>query len=256
MSVGNAEGFFSPRFTHELLWLMALSHLCARLALGPGAAASTWILTFVSLAATQVGLAIWSHRSSSALAMRSRLFFMAVIMNVTFTSIKSVVPLLGLDKNLQDNAIMAIDKFLVGGDLSLWCYHHLQNPVLTEIMSIGYLSFLPFLLGAFILYLFTPIETNQRFTLGLFSLYAVGITLYVLVPATGPYVHLADYFAEPPQGFFFTRLNADVVASGTAVYDVFPSLHCGVGLFLLMSFWRDHRRLAWCYLPFWYQFIC
>jgi membrane-associated phospholipid phosphatase len=51
-----------------------------------------------------------------------------------------------------------------------------------------------------------------------------------------------EAFSVPLSGGFLTRLNATIVAQGSSVYDVFPSLHVLVTCVLLNHDWRYVRR--------------
>ena len=53
------------------------------------------------------------------------------------------------------------------------------------------------------------------------------------------------------EGYLFTNLNHTMVVAGSSGFDVFPSLHVGVGLFMLLFFRRFDRTIWRIYLiPF------
>ena len=81
-------------------------------------------------------------------------------------------------------------------------------------------------------------------------LYGIGFLGYSLVPAAGPWVHMAGEFAVPLTGGWMTELNARVIGAGSNGVDVFPSLHCAVSAYLLVFDWRHRRwRFAAYVLP-------
>src|SRR5205823_1731037 len=93
---------------------------------------------------------------------------------------------------------------------------------------------------ALITYLCGDLRVFKKFMVGLFSLYGLGLLGYTLVPAQGPYLAMAHQFQGPLAGALFTRWNDWLVGFGSNGFDVFPSLHCAVTVYLLL-FDRQHR---------------
>ena len=112
--------------------------------------------------------------------------------------------------------------------------------------------FIVFLLFSFLFYgMGRDLRKFLAFCSGIFTLYAFGITGYTLVPAQGPWAYYADELTVPVRGHLFTHLNHAMVAVGSSGYDVFPSLHVGVGLYMLLFFRRFDRAVWRIYLiPF------
>jgi len=208
-----------------------------------------WIAAYVLVFTIFCALISCGIKSLSPRTNRFRLLWNIVVMNFAFTSIRYVVPALG--SRIRDDLLVAIDKLLIGGDLSIMAQQLYSKP-LTELMSLGYMLFIVFLIFSFFYYGITAELFKLRaFCVGLFTLYAFGITGYTIIPAQGPLVYLADYLTVPVEGYFFTWLNEAMVKAGSAGYDVFPSLHVGVGLYLLLFFSRFDRGIWRAYLiPF------
>lgn len=208
-----------------------------------------WIGAYCLVFGVFVTLIVRGRKTLSPAVNRWRLLWNIVIMNFAFTSVRYVVPALGL--TVRDNVLVALDKFIVGGDLSVWAQQFYAKP-LTEVMSLGYMLFIVFLFFSFFYYgIRAGLPKLRLFCSGLFTLYAFGITGYTLVPAQGPWVYLAHRLTVPVEGYLFSRLNALMVKAGSASYDVFPSLHVGVGLYLLLFFRRFDRAIWRAYLvPF------
>jgi membrane-associated phospholipid phosphatase len=208
-----------------------------------------WFMFYLGMLGVYWSLIYYGRRLDSPLVNRLRLVWNMVLMNFAFSSIKELVPIWGMEP--VDNLLAGIDRMLVGGDLSLLAQQWYSEP-LTEMMSIGYLSFLVALFATFIWYGFrASLEKFGLFCTGLFTLYAIGITGYTLLPGQGPFVHFAGEYTKELTGYVFTDWNTAIVAAGSAKYDVFPSLHVGAGLFLLMFYYSHNRRVFYVYLlPF------
>ena len=237
---------FKRVFVHEALMCLMLVQILVRLVIGTQEFG--WMAAYVGVLVVYALLIVQGRRHLSPLKNRCRLLWNIVAMNFAFTSVRYVVPALGLDT--WDDRLMAVDSLLVGGDLSLWMQGFYSKP-LTEIMSLGYMLFIVFLFFSFIRYGVSSLDTLLAYCSGLFTLYAFGITGYTLVPAQGPWVHLAGAFTVPVDGWVFTWLNHAMVTAGSAGFDVFPSLHVGVGLYMLLFFRRFERTVWRVYLvPF------
>ncbi|BCS89946.1 phosphatase PAP2 family protein [Pseudodesulfovibrio sediminis] len=238
---------FSNIFAHEICMILMLGQILIRLALSSHAYG--WMSAYVFVLAVYGVLMFFGRKYLGPLTNRFRLLWNVVVMNFAFTSIKYVVPALGL--TARDASLAAIDVSLVGGDLSVWAQQFYSKPM-TEIMSLGYMLFIVFLFFSFFYYgIKADLPKLLSFCSGLFVLYAFGITGYTLVPAQGPYAYYAHMLTTPVEGFVFTWLNGMMVAAGSSGYDVFPSLHVGVGLYMLLFFARFDRALWRVYVvPF------
>lgn len=222
--------------------LLLLFSLALWMVQGP-ASMDTWVFTGMTLLAGLVFLNTYKRMSTTAL--RVRLAYYAIIMNVTYLQLRTAVP--ALNPHTRDGWLFHIDRMLTGSTPSLLLqgWHH---PWITEIMSGCYILFMPYLLFSIIYYLFAPPETSIRFYSGLFTLYAIGFLGYLLVPASGPWLALADRFTIPLDGGWITALNARMVFEGSNRVDVFPSLHCAVSSYLLLFDRRCKRWRFWFYV--------
>ncbi|MFT3961824.1 phosphatase PAP2 family protein [Propionivibrio sp.] len=146
-----------------------------------------------------------------------------------------------------DDALAGLDALLVGENLSLRMEPWI-TPWLSDLMSLGYMSFMVLLFGALVFYLLRSPHLARCYR-GLFTVYGLGFLGYVLVPAAGPYVAMAGRFSTPIEGGWPTALNALMVSRGSNHVNVFPSLHVAVSLFLWLTLLRDHRRLGLALTP-------
>ena len=87
----------------------------------------------------------------------------------------------------------------------------------------------------------------SEFAMGILTLFCVGHALYFVVPAYGPFKHLATQYAHPlPSGYFMDLVNRTVAAGG-AQKDVFPSHHTAAPLFIALFSFRHRHRLPFKY---------
>jgi hypothetical protein len=191
-------------------------------------------------------VAIWYCRSSSnsscrpALAQtrwRAGLLYYPLAMNFIFLHMKIAIPKIHPAK--MDSWLAQVDSLLIGTNLSLRA-QPLVHPALTELFSISYILFFPYLLFSLVYYFLGEVNLLKKFIIGLFTIYGLGFLGYSFVPAAGPFHAMAGQFSVPLSGGWVTRWNAAVVAQGSNGVDVFPSLHCAVSSFLLF-FDRRHR---------------
>ncbi len=155
-----------------------------------------------------------------------------------YWSVRFVVPALGLE--LCDDWLRSLDEGIFGA-LPAQRARVIARPWLTEIMSFCYLCLHVYLFSSLIHALWCPDDKVRRLANSLFSAFAIGFAGYFLVPAIGPANAFPELFGEALSGGPFTRLNAELVASRSAVYDVFPSLHLLITCTLLSHDWREHR---------------
>jgi membrane-associated phospholipid phosphatase len=150
-----------------------------------------------------------------------------------------------------DAALLALDRHLWGG-LSL--PEHLlgwERPWLSELLSGGYfLFYFVVLLPAIAFSVRHRSREAATFFFGLTSMYLVGFAGYMLVPAGGPYIAFPEAFPYPVHGGAMTALLAGVVKAGITGMDVFPSLHSGIGVYVLGFFaLGGYRRIALLLAP-------
>ena len=162
--------------------------------------------------------------------MRLRLFYYFIIGNILFVNMRYAVPLFHPEH--MDILLQRADNWLIGGNLSLHMQHY-ASPMLTEIMSICYMLFFPYLIFTIFTYSFAEIALSRKFYAGLFTLYGIGFICYTFLPAYGPYIVMAKQFSVPLVGYWVTDLQTKLYPLGTNYVDVFPSLHCAISAYIL-----------------------
>ena len=232
------QSFKTRILAHETLWLLFLALQTSLLVYYTGL--SGWTLFSFGMIALVAGLVFCRNTFI-------RLGAYVLIMNGMFSALEYISPLIN-PKGHVDDFLNHIDLSLFGRNLSI-ALEPFSHPILTEILSVAYMLFMLQLAYAFIWYLFQTGEKRQRFFVGLMSLYAIGFIGYILVPAYGPYMHLKDSFSDPLTAGIFRDLLNWCYPKGTNYTDVFPSLHCGVSLFILGADYFYNKKSFKIWLP-------
>ncbi len=213
---------------------LVLSWLFFSIRLGPLSPAA---LVFPCLLAVDAALIAACRRKPDPRRWTLRLLFHPLAMNVCYLLMGSAVP--AATPWMADGLLQRADALLVGGNLSLRV-EPLIRPWLTDLMSLCYALFIPYLAFSMIRHLAGDLRTAVRFFTGLFVLYGIGFLGYTFIPALGPYLAMAGEFKVPLEAGWPSRLNAWVVGTGSNRVDVFPSLHCAGSAYLLL-FDRTHK---------------
>jgi len=149
-----------------------------------------------------------------------------------------------LETKLRDGALLAIDEAIFGQTPAIF-WEGAARAWLTDLMSLCYLTY-HFYLAVAVLHAALVLNiASQRFRVYLFTGFAIGFAGYLLVPAVGPAGAYPELFRDPLPGGTSAQLIAKVVAAGSSVYDVFPSLHVLITCILLDHDWRQLRRRFW-----------
>lgn len=197
------------------------------------------VLSFVYITA------YFDHKKSNQIWYYIHYWYLVPLVLLTFKELYQMI--LPIRKEDYDFLLIAIDRFLFGGDPTAFLYK-ISNPVLTEILQIAYgtFYFLPIILGL-------DLMRNKRFRELDYSVFAViyGFFLsylgYFLFPAVGPRFTLHDFNninIELP-GLILTKFLREVVNTGESIptgtlnpakivqRDVFPSGHTEMTLIVL-----------------------
>ncbi|HYA46556.1 MAG TPA: phosphatase PAP2 family protein [Burkholderiales bacterium] len=232
---------------HEWLCIALFAWLLLRLVFSVGIFA--WESVFIAflLAANCAVLALFPYGEHLDRSWRLRLLFYPAAMNMLYFALRTAIP--AFHPATEDAALQAVDRLIVGTNLSLRV-QPLIHPVLTDFFSFCYMLYFVYLIFGQLSYLFGELSVLRKFYSGLFSIYALGYFGYLTVPAGGPILAMESQFGAPLAGGWFTAANAALVAGGTNGVDVFPSLHCGLSLYILLSDHQHKRWRFWSYLVF------
>lgn len=154
----------------------------------------------------------------------------------------------------RDAWLKQIDSTLWGGQsLPAWALK-LETPALSEILSFCYFTFYLICLFSAIYFILRPRPYDKRFGKpffhGLMLMYLFGILGYITIPAAGPYAAFPAEFPYPVQGGLMTQFLTEIVEKGITGMDVFPSLHCGITLYILGFYWlAGYKKTALLIAP-------
>lgn len=169
-------------------------------------------------------------------------------MSVTYLFLGEALPL--LNPGALDRELYQLDLRLLGVEpavlLERWA-----TPWTTDWFSFFYMGY--FALHAFFVIPIAFLARNRRLgaelAFAMMFVYALGQSIYVLVPGYGPLRALTDAFhAELPGGSVFQAMHAFVDDAG-AMKDIFPSLHTAVPTTLTLIAFRHRRVLGRAWIP-------
>ncbi|HEY4118447.1 MAG TPA: phosphatase PAP2 family protein, partial [Byssovorax sp.] len=164
-----------------------------------------------------------------------------------YLMLREVLPLLRPDS--VDDTLRAIDVRLFGFEPALWLERFNQRPIV-EWFSFFYFSYF-FMAGTYLLavvWISKLGRATQEFAMGTLIVFSIGELGYVAVPAYGPIRHLASIYHAPVNGGFFWGCVSATVEAGSAMKDVFPSLHTAVPTWFTLYALRRARfdkRWVW-----------
>lgn len=196
--------------------------------------------TFGCLAAV-----VGSGRSPGPIAWRVRLLWYPSVMGLSFYTLATAVPLLGVMP--ADALLTQLDHSMLGFTPAV-VLSTLHWPLFTDFMVAAYLFFFYILLFGPGWYCVHDLANFRACIVGLFTTYALGFMGYTLLPAGGP--HLSMTNLPPLDGGWLTQTMLPRVNQGSNGVDVFPSIHCAASLYLLIfDFGHYRRRFWWVLLP-------
>lgn len=189
-----------------------------------------------------LGLVWWCSSNPTPLRWRIRLAAYFCLMGLVFYSLPAVAETLQVPT--ADALLQSFDQLLLARPAADY-FLRLQSPLLTDVMVLAYLFFFYYLLFGPGYYCFNDLRRFRLNIIGLFSIYAVGLLSYSLMPAGGP--HLAQQFAAALPAGPLSRLMLPVIDGGSNGVDAFPSIHIAVSAYLLgfdvLHFRGRFRRL-------------
>jgi hypothetical protein len=225
---------------HESCWLAFLVGACLRATVFSSSRMAWPLLPGWLALIVAFFWACWQTRKDTAGARRWGWAYYPIAMNAAFLMLGPTIKKATAWR--ADDLLLRIDSYLIGTNLSQRLEPWI-SPALSELMSLGYMFFMLLLFGSILFYLFRSPHLERCYC-GLFSVYGLGFLGYVVLPAAGPYVALADRFSTPIHGGWLTALNEQMVSTGSNHVDVFPSLHIAVSLFLWLTLLKEHRRVG------------
>lgn len=233
-----------PVLPHEWAFGGFLALTALRLAAAGGL--TEWhTLAFAAFTAGCVVAVLGSGWRPGPVAWRIRLLWYPVVMGVSFYTLATAVPLLGVP--YADTLLAALDHSLLGLTPAV-ALSTLHLPWFTDLMVAAYLFFFYILIFGPGWYCMHDLALFRVCFAGLFTTYALGFFGYTVLPAGGP--HLSMSALPPLVGGWLTQTMLPMVNQGSNGVDVFPSIHCAASLYLLaFDFQHYRRRFWWLLLP-------
>jgi len=233
-----------PWLPHEVVFGSFLLVTWLRLTAGLG-----WThpcsLIFLGCLAGALAVPFWARNEGTSFQWRTRLLYYPVVMGITFFTLGHAIRALGVPR--VDELLLRWDRALLGETPGL-SFQPWSRPWLNDLLMLGYLFFFYQLIAVPAAYFIRDLPRFRQCIVGLFTVYGLGFLSYTLLPAGGPHRWMS--FDTPLEGPVFIRWFLGAVNSGSNGVDVFPSLHFGVSLYLLVfDWWHSRRRFWWMLAP-------
>lgn len=166
---------------------------------------------------------------------------------LNYLSLRTILPTVRSDS--LDAELLQLDLLLFRVEPALWMERFNTRPIV-EWFSFFYFSyfFICFLSMLLAVWVARPGRGTTEYAVGTSLVYCIGQLGYMAVPGYGPIRALSHLYQGPLDGGFFWGCVSSVVQAGSAMKDVFPSLHTAAPLwFALYTFHRARtdRRLFW-----------
>jgi membrane-associated phospholipid phosphatase len=164
-----------------------------------------------------------------------------------YLALRDLLPIIRPDS--VDAQLLAIDKAIFGVEPALWMERWNTRPIV-EWFSFFYFSYFFICVGYMVVSLcLTRINKHTSiYAIGTAMVYCIGQLGYMLVPGYGPIRYLEHEFKAPVNGGFWWSCVWETVQAGSAMKDIFPSLHTAAPLwFTLYALNRakDEPRWLW-----------
>lgn len=143
-----------------------------------------------------------------------------------------------------DHLYSAIDASVFGAPLSVLIEPY-QTPFWTEWFGFFYWAYF-YIIALYIIGHAIFQRDGERFCsfgTGIVMGHVVAWTTYIVMPGYGPYHFLADVYAGPLQGGYFTQAGFAAYTYGP-LKDIFPSLHTGIMVYIAihaLHSWNRHK---------------
>lgn len=204
---------------------------------------------YASMACLSIGCFVSRGLPMLPLGLRAVVYRLAIV-GVLLSNYLTLRDLLFLVRpDAVDDALVRLDLRLFGVEPALWLERYNQRPIV-EWFSFFYFSYF----GICIAYMITVVwlcrggRKTAEFSIGTVLVFCLGQLGYTAVPGYGPIRHLESSFHGPIAGGFWWSCVWGTVQAGSALKDIFPSLHTAVPLwFTLFALHqaRTDRRWRW-----------
>lgn len=180
-------------------------------------------------------------------AVRGAVYRIAVVGVIIYDylALRNLLPIVRPDS--VDDKLLAIDKLIFGVEPAIWLERFNTRPIV-EWFSFFYFSYFFICVGT-VFWVLCVARNNRHtaeYSIGTALVYCVGQLGYMCVPGYGPIRHLEKEFAGPVNGGFFWSCVWTTVQAGSAMKDIFPSLHTAAPLwYTLYALHRSKDEPKW-----------
>jgi membrane-associated phospholipid phosphatase len=166
-------------------------------------------------------------------------------LGVSYVALREQLPI--VRQVAYDDVLLGLDVAIFGVEPAVWLERINQRAVV-EYFAFFYFNYYT-ICGSYMLVCTWLLPTDHRlteFALGTLSLYFVAHLIYMLVPAYGPWIHLAGDYQRPVDGGLFWSIVYKAVTEGSPVKEIFPSMHtAGPTWLTLHAFRRAKTDRRW-----------
>lgn len=243
--------FWSTFVIHDLLLLAYLLVVRVLLALADPTESCVSCTRSVERAALAViAVAVFGRTITFVPSVVRMVVYRVVIVGVivkSYLMMRTLMPVLRPDS--LDATLVHLDELLFGHEPAL-ALEVLNVRPIVEWFSFFYFSYFV-LCGLYVLlclWLMKPSVRATAFGVGTTLVCCLGQLGYVAVPGFGPHQYLAAEFRGPVNGGFFWSCVWETVQAGSALKDIFPSLHTALPTWFALHAWsytRDDPRWKW-----------
>lgn len=199
-------------------------------------------LIFICLAVLLLGC-LWARTPKAIPAGAKWVLYRVVLVGIlidTYMMLRDLLPLVRPDS--VDAALLRIDEALLGVTPAIWLERFNRLPII-EYFAFFYFSYfiICLLYVIAVVWLSKGGTQTTEFAIGTLVVFCLGQLGYMSVPAVGPIRYLTASFHGPVNGGFFWSCVTHAVEAGSAMKDVFPSLHTAVPTWLTLFAFRRAR---------------
>ncbi len=179
-----------------------------------------------------------------------------------------------------DHLFAGYEQQLFGCQPALLFPEAISNPVFSELMYLGYVSYFPLIVVVALFYFFWRYTEFNRAVFVILASFFIYYVIFIFLPVTGPqyyygaagldniaqgiFPNIHDYFAThdeplPMPGYshgFFYDCVANAHATGERPTAAFPSSHVGITTILLFLVWRAKNRILFFSILLFYVLMC
>lgn len=233
--------------THDVVLVAHLLLMAALVVLARPPPGTAWVAAvLVAGAALLIASAGWARGARAATGerpgVRSATYRVAVLtaLLTSYLTLRWSLPIVA--PGSRDAPLALADAMLLGEPVTLRL-EPLMAPWVVEWLAFFYFAYYVMcaLYAAITLRPGAAPSTSAELAIGTSLVFGIGQLGYVVLPAYGPYHHLADQYAGPLRGGFFWHLVIDTVLAGGALKDIFPSLHTAASVWFFLFAWRRAR---------------